>query len=83
MKSVTNTPTKTYNGWKNYETWNVALWINNDEGFYSVAQECNDLNDFIEFVNTNGCTHTPDGVEFDSPLVSHNQLNHTIFSELN
>ena len=19
-----------YNGWKNYETWNVALWLDND-----------------------------------------------------
>lgn len=24
-----------YNGWKNYETWNVALWIDNDQGSYS------------------------------------------------
>lgn len=23
---------KTYNGWTNYETWNVALWIGNDQG---------------------------------------------------
>jgi len=33
-----------YNGWKNYETWNVALWIDNDQGSYSqrceMAQEC-------------------------------------------
>lgn len=24
-----------YNGWTNYETWNVALWIDNDQGSYS------------------------------------------------
>jgi hypothetical protein len=24
----------TYNGWPNYETWNVMLWLNNDEGTY-------------------------------------------------
>jgi hypothetical protein len=24
-----------YNGWKNYETWNVALWIDNEQGSYS------------------------------------------------
>jgi hypothetical protein len=25
---------KTYNGWTNYETWNVKLWMDNDEGSY-------------------------------------------------
>jgi hypothetical protein len=24
-----------YNGWTNYETWLVALWIDNDEGTYT------------------------------------------------
>ena len=24
-----------YNGWKNYETWAVALWIDNDQGTYN------------------------------------------------
>lgn len=38
-----------YNGWKNYETWNVALWLGNDQGTYSMlsemAQEAYDDND--------------------------------------
>jgi len=35
---------KGYNGWTNYETWAVALWLDNDEGSYrswgDAAQEC-------------------------------------------
>lgn len=33
-----------YNGWKNYETWNVALWMDNEQGtqeyWREIAQEC-------------------------------------------
>ena len=28
----------TYNGWTNYETWNVALWIGNDQDLYTEAR---------------------------------------------
>jgi hypothetical protein len=33
-----------YNGWKNYETWCVHLWLTNEEGTYfycvELAKEC-------------------------------------------
>ena len=35
-----NMTATTYNGWTNYETWNVALWIGNDEFLYNTAKAC-------------------------------------------
>ena len=29
---------RTYNGWTNYETWAVKLWMDNDEGEYREYQ---------------------------------------------
>ena len=56
-----------YNGWKNYETWNVALWIGNDEGLYSLAREVSDyaaFKDAIAELSEGGgiALQTPDGV---------------------
>ena len=28
-----------YNGHKNWNHWNVSLWINNDEGLYNLARD--------------------------------------------
>ena len=36
---VNNQETK-MNGWANYETWNVALWIGNNEFLYNTAKAC-------------------------------------------
>lgn len=37
-------PDTSYNGWSNYETWVVNLWLNNDQGTYNtcttLAQRC-------------------------------------------
>ena len=29
-----------FNGHKNWNHWNVSLWINNDESLYRMAQDC-------------------------------------------
>ncbi len=30
---------KEYNGWTNYETWLIKLWMDNDEGSYNYWKE--------------------------------------------
>lgn len=60
------TANKTYNGWTNYETWNVKLWIDNDEGSHNywreAAQECYDktencLSAYAKFTGNEIFTH--------------------------
>ena len=34
----------TFNGWKNRETWNVALWLQNDQSYYNAV--CNFMKDY-------------------------------------
>ena len=44
----------TYNGWKNRATWNVALWIGNDQGLYELAKDCDNYKDFVSIMREEG-----------------------------
>jgi hypothetical protein len=69
-----------YNGWENYETWNVALWINNDEGLYHLAMDCGDYETLVNTLyNEYGVRETKDGVKFNDPKVNVIQINSDVF----
>ena len=79
-----------YSGWKNYQTWNISLWINNDEPLYRAAVEFmkkyNERNlnknmkgkaPYAAFIRSQGMTQdkTPDGVKYISTRISYKELN--------
>jgi hypothetical protein len=66
-----------YNGWTNYETWNVALWINNNQGLYHLAQQCGDYQTFVKEIGVG--YSTPDGVKYADPKVNVIQINSDVF----
>jgi len=67
-----------YNGWANYETWNIALWIDNDEGLHHFASGCRSYQDFIEQLRECGVTETLDGVAFNDSGLDRDALDEVI-----
>ena len=63
----------TYNGWANYETWNVALWLQNDYALYKFASRYDDYSKFVAAIGFG--SETPDGVSFASPKLNYDELN--------
>lgn len=61
-----------YQGHKNWNHWNVSLWIGNDETLYEMAKECickartkdRAALDLLGLINGLGITHTPDGAKY-------------------
>jgi len=80
------TQTETYNGWANYETWNAALWIGNDQFLYNTAKACvtycgDDETPWDKFVRcmTDGqigrhLVTTGDGVAWNDPKIDSDEM---------
>lgn len=72
---------ETYNGWKNRQTWNVALWIANDESLYRAAVEFmgtyHGRFPYTAFVKSAGMSgeRTPDNIGWISTRLDYPALN--------
>ena len=78
---------KGYNGWANYQNWNAALWIGNDEFLYNTAKACveycgDNETPWEKFVRcmTDGqigrmLGQTADGVKWNDPKINRFELN--------
>ena len=66
-----------YNGHKNWNHWNVSLWINNDEGLYRYALECVRFNrtkeqaaeSMLNALEGMGYIKTPDGASYSKTTI--------------
>jgi hypothetical protein len=69
-----------YNGWTNYETWNVSLWINNNEQMYHIATRkiVRTYRDFVNVAKCLGITQTGDGVKFTNPKIDTDEMGEMI-----
>lgn len=70
-----------YNGYTNYETWNVCLWISNDEGLYNISRECANYDEFVERVRDCGMVETPDLVSWSDSGLNVEEINEACFNE--
>jgi hypothetical protein len=92
MKNQTTAmPQETYNGWANYETWNVSLWMQNSKFLYSTAIACVEYHesvetpydDFIRCMMNCDCNETADGVRWDDPKINHDEINEMMLDNYN
>ena len=72
---------QTYNGWTNYETWNVVLWIENDEDLYNLVNqfEIACYEDLLDVIYDCGSKETPDGVKWTDPKINRAEINGDVF----
>jgi len=68
-----------YNGWTNWETWNVALWIGNDPGLYElacdVARDGGTYGHLVSMIHDAGSKETPDSCKWDDVNINGIEVN--------
>lgn len=73
-----------YNGWKNYATWNIALWLRNDQGLYNMVRtfplkyKSKAYRFFISYYNL-GKERTKDNIYFLDKRLDYKALDCTIW----
>mgnify|MGYP001202064338 CR=1 FL=1 len=69
---------QSYNGWTNYETWNVALWLQNEEHLYHMMLFVKDnmypYEDLLSVLENAGITKTGDGIRYDDDLIDRDEI---------
>ena len=63
-----------FNGWANWATWNVALWIQNDETLYNVARRYDSYDRLIPRLELSFGQMTPDGARWMDPTIDTDEL---------
>ena len=67
-----------YNGWANYETWNVALWMDNDEISYELARSSKNFSEYRKKQNLRAEPLTGDNVSLFDDNLNIKELNEKI-----
>lgn len=75
-----------YEGWANYATWNVWLWLNNEPAlYYAMIDYCRsspavNYEGLIDYLRMNEIIEreTPDGIYWYSPDLDKEELNEAI-----
>ena len=80
MREISNED-REYSGWKNYASWNVMLWIDNDYSTYQAAvsfmQDYKGKRPYIDFCRDSGLDtqKTPDRINWISAKLDYEALN--------
>lgn len=69
-----------FKGYSTPETYEVAVWIQNNPAFYYLAQNCHTYGDFVQKISASFPAErigraTPDGVRWNDPQIDRTQIN--------